>query len=666
MEKPRNSRLLRAHQFGLGHSRGRALERIGQSPIAKILYGSVFVVLLPAALALWAHGTRNVIQLPALHSALWGAVLVATGVAVMSVGMIALWIRGGGLPMNAFPPPRFVANGIYGLVPHPIYGGFVIGCAGVSILVGSASGLWLMTPSVALASSALVLGYELPDLRRRFGAQLSSPWLPADGTAEASLLERVRVYFVVLLPWLVAFESVSRMGAPPDAVTTYMSFETHLPVVEWTEVVYASTYPVVLLAPMLVRSGRALRQFARRGLVAMALVFPLYLLLPFDAPPRPFDPTTPLGGLLLWERTPYSGVAACPSFHVVWALIAASALSEGARWKRWAWGAWAAFVAVSCVTTGMHSVADVLAGFAAYLVVIYIRDIWEALLNGAERIANSWREWRIGPARIINHGAYAGAATLVGMWLIDAMLGPGHAWLIISVYLASTVGAALWAQWVEGSPALLRPLGFYGGMIGAVIGATVAPLTGLSLWTVLAAICVAAPWIQALGRLRCLVQGCCHGRATETVPGIRYTHPRSRVCRLAHLEGVPVHATPLYSILWNGVVAAAVLRLAQLHSPCSLICGIYLILSGIGRFVEEAYRGEPQTLIFRGLRLYQWVAIATVVAGAAITTVHSAALPSVPTLRITSFLLGLGCGLAAWFVTGVDFPESSRRFARLT
>jgi hypothetical protein len=474
------------------------------------------------------------------------------------------------------------------------------------------------------------------------------------------------VYFVVLLPWLVAFELVSRLGAARDAVTTYASFETHLPVIEWTEAIYASTYLVVLLAPLLIRSGRALRRFAMRGLVAMALIFPLYLLLPFVVPPRSFTPTSAFGYLLMWERTPYSGAAACPSFHVVWALIAASALGEGARWRRWVWTAWAALVAVSCVTTGMHSVADVAAGLVAYLVIVYIRDIWVVLLKGTERIANSWKEWRIGPARVINHGAYAGAGTLVGMWMIDTVLGRGHGWLTVSIYVASTIGAALWAQWVEGSPALLRPLGFYGGMIGAVLGAMVALLTGVSLWVVLAAICVAAPWIQSLGRLRCLVQGCCHGRATESVPGICYTHPRSRVCRLAHLAGVPVHATPLYSILWNGVIAAALLRLLQLHSPCSLICGVYLILSGIGRFVEEAYRGEPQTPIVGGLRLYQWVAIATAVAGAAITTMHSSPLPSLSTLRFSSFVIGLGCGLAAWFVTGVDFPDSSRRFARLT
>jgi prolipoprotein diacylglyceryltransferase len=209
-------------------------------------------------------------------------------------------------------------------------------------------------------------------------------------------------------------------------------------------------------------------------------------------------------------------------------------------------------------------------------------------------------------------------------------------------------------------------MGFYGGMIGAAIGGAPALLIHLNLWTVFGAICVAAPWIQGIGRLRCLVQGCCHGRATKTTPGIRYWHPRTRVCHLANLAGIPVHATQVYSILCNAVTGLTLLRLLQLHSSATLICGVYLLLSGAGRFVEEAYRGEPQTLAVCGLHLYQWIAILTFVAGAVLTCVHGPAMPHGFDLGISSILVATGCGAVAWFVTGVDFPESSRRFARLT
>jgi prolipoprotein diacylglyceryltransferase/membrane-associated phospholipid phosphatase/protein-S-isoprenylcysteine O-methyltransferase Ste14 len=643
------------------------LELLARSRFTKTLYGAFFVIVVPLALVAWAHGANNTVHLIALHSVFWGAALIAFGVVVIALAMIALWIYGGGLPMNAFPPPRFVDQSIYSIVPHPIYGGFVIACAGVAVISGSATGLWLVTPTVALACAALVLGYEMPDLRSRFTTRKPTPWLPRDRPEAPSLLERLRIYPVILLPWLAIFEMLGALGRAPNSVGTYLPFEARLPIIEQTEFFYASTYIVVLFVPWLARSGTALRRFAQRGLAAMALIFPLYLLLPFFVPPRPFQVTTAIGHLLQLERTPNSGTTAFPSFHVAWALIAASALAEGSRWKKYFWWTWAVLVAISCITTGMHSLADVIAGIAAYIAVIRMPQIWQAILRAAERIANCWKEWRSGPVRIINHGGFAAAAMLFGILMIDTLLGPGRQAITISVFLGITVGALMWAQWVEGSPALLRPLGFYGAVIGAtILGATSAFFFHDNLWTVLAAACIAAPVLQGIGRLRCLVQGCCHGRPVVSVPGIRHTDPHSRVCRLANLSGIPVHATPVYSILCNVVVELALLRLVQLHAACTLIFGIYFILSSAGRFAEEAYRGEPQTATIFGLHLYQWIAIVLFIVGAVITTIQSSPLPQITPLRMSSFLLALVCAAAAWFVTGIDFPESSRRFARLT
>ena len=639
---------------------------VNQSLPGKLLYGFLFIAVVPALLVLWACATSGTIAAPAVFAPRLGLAAMAAGLLLLLIGMLALWRVGGGLPMNAFPPPRFVAKGVYAVLPHPIYGGFITACIGASLYFGSASGLWLISPTVALYCAALVLGYEMPDLRQRFGKPAFSLWLPADKSGSATLLERLRIYLVILLPWLVIFEAIGALGRAPDAVSTYLPLERALPLWEPMELFYGSTYLVVLLAPLLVRSGTALRQLALQALRAMALLFPLYLLLPFYVPPRRFAAASIFAPLLAWERTPISGIGAFPSFHVVWALIAACALGYGGRARKILWTLWALLVCASCVATGMHSILDVLAGAAAYFAVARMDEIWKQLLRITERFANSWREWRIGSLRIINHGAYAGLGTFAGICIINSLLGAGHRILPVAIFVLSTIGAALWAQWVEGSPALLRPMGFYGGMIGAVLGALLAPLLGVSLWSVCAALAIAAPWIQALGRLRCLVQGCCHGHATGSVPGIRYHHPRTRVYRLAHLAGIPIHATPVYSIFCNVVVGLALLRLLQLGCSCSFLCGIYLLLTSAGRFVEEAYRGEPQTKVLHGLRFYQWIAIFTGIAGAALTCIPSAPLQRFAPLHAGDIALALACGLGSWFATGMDFPESSRRFARLT
>jgi prolipoprotein diacylglyceryltransferase len=169
-----------------------------------------------------------------------------------------------------------------------------------------------------------------------------------------------------------------------------------------------------------------------------------------------------------------------------------------------------------------------------------------------------------------------------------------------------------------------------------------------------------------MGRLRCLVQGCCHGRPATPDIGIRYVHARSRVCRLADLKGVPLHPTPLYSILWNVVIAMVMTRLWVVHAELSLIGGLYLILTGIGRFCEEGYRGEPQTAILAGLRLYQWIAIGTVLFGAAITALARGG--PAPAAHFSWLVLAIatGFGMVSTLLLGVDAPESGRRFARLT
>ena len=100
--------------------------------------------------------------------------------------------------------------------------------------------------------------------------------------------------------------------------------------------------------------------------------------------------------------------------------------------------------------------------------------------------------------------------------------------------------------------------------------------------------------------------------------------------------------------------------------PAPFLVGCYLILGGYGRFVEEAYRGEPQTPIYAGLALYQWLALVGIVAGAFATMVavapHDTSLAILPSAFAYSALFGLLTACA----TGVDFPESNRRFSRLT
>ena len=642
----------------VGHSAHRA---------GKFLYGFTFVVILPLLLFEWARLTEDVVLVPVAGSLLPGIFATVIGLAAMIAGIITLSRLGGGLPMNAYPPPRYVARGIYTLLPHPIYAGFTLACVGVSMACRSSSGLWLISPVVALGCTALVQGFEKQDLVRRFGPSLPRTLLhlPPDETRAPSPAERLSVYLLVFLPWLVLYESVVSLGIPPDAMSAYLPFEKGIPVYEWTEIFYASTYLFVLLVPLAATSARDLRDFAIAGIAATILITILFLVIPLVSPPKEFVSQGVFGSILMWERALDAPVAAFPSFHVVWAFLAARLYSRTKPSWKWLWWSLALLISASCITTGMHAMLDVLAAGLVLPLVLHTGALWKALQSLTERIANSWREWPFARMRVINHGLYAAAGTSAGLLIIGVLLGPGSVGPAVVVAFSSLITAALWAQFIEGSPSLLRPYGFYGGVIGVILGSLIAGLMGGNIWQLLGTYAVAGPLIQSAGRLRCLVQGCCHGREAPPNIGIRYTHPRSRVCRLAGLSNTPIHPTPLYSIIWNVFVGITLARLWSLHASIPLIVGLYLVLNGLGRFVEESYRGEPQTPIVGGLRLYQWTAVASVVVGAVLTTVSTSSVIPDWQFSWTAVAAAAGFGLVTWFALGVDFPGSNRRFARL-
>ncbi|MFA6165258.1 MAG: prolipoprotein diacylglyceryl transferase family protein [Gemmatimonadaceae bacterium] len=633
--------------------------------LLKALYAALFVGVLPALLVLWASRLDRWMRLPVPDTAWAGALLVAAGVALMAAGTIALWRYGGGLPMSAFPPERLVSRGIYRYLADPLYVGAVAVAIGTSLIFASPAGLWIVSPVFALACVAWVMGFERERTRQRFGT-VAEPVLrlpPAVDDAPTPW-HRAAVYALVFIPWLAIYLSVEFLGAPPDAPSSGLPLDAMIPVVPWTAIVYESVYPMVVLAPLFARRQRDLRLFARRGLWAMAIIIPFYLLVPVVYEPRAIPGTGFLSSWVALERTFNSPLTAFPAFHVVWACIAASTYSSTYRHGRWMW-LLAIAIGVSCTTVGIHAAADVVSALALFAVLARGADVWEWLRWISERGANSWAEWTLGPVRLLSHGLFIGLAVAlsfpVGIWLG----GPDLLWWVFAVSLVGAVTAALWAQLIEGSPQLLRPFGYFGGMIGVVVTVAAALYAGVDAWRLLAATCVILAYGQGLGRLRCLVNGCCHGRPAPASIGVTYVHPMPRPTRLANLGGVPIHPTQIYSLLWLVVVGFVLTRLWIIEAPLAFIAGMYFVLVGLGRFVEEHYRGEPQTAVIAGFRLYQWLTLLFLVGGAALTTLPSASAPAPvpigwPTIAVS--LLAAVIGTASF---GMDVPGSNRRFSRL-
>ena len=362
--------------------------------------------------------------------------------------------------MNAFPPPRLVSRGVYAWIPHPIYCGFIGACAGVAFLTGSPTGLWIVTPVVCLGCLALVLGYESPDLRRRFGAHLPSPWLglPA-GEGFLPVSRRVGAALAVLVPWAVCYWAVKTLGVPGNAVETRLGWEWEIPVLPASMPIYASIYLVVPLAFLACPDRAELRQLMAGAWMATLLNTLLYLTVPATAAFRPIEAGGWLSKWLVWEQhlaTPAAG--ACPSFHVTWTILCAAVLARGPlRRVGWVVWIWCVGVSASCLTTGMHSLVDVLAGALIGFLFVRINEVWRLILYSTEWLSNTWKAWTFGPLRVMNHGLSAGFAGFTVL-LTAGMSAKSEnlAWIFL-VASCALIGACLWAQWVEGSSALLAP-----------------------------------------------------------------------------------------------------------------------------------------------------------------------------------------------------------------
>lgn len=635
-------------------------------------YGSLFVLLLPTLLTIWAW------RLDQSAMAFWpvpfrpwvGVCLTIIGLGLMVVSMRALWVKGQGLPMNAYPPPSYVVSSSYALLSHPIYVSFVLLVIGAAIALQSAAGLWVVAPIAALSVIALVTGYEGPSLRQRFGASASrTPLLgvPAANDSRASWSQRLSACAIGLGPWALVYAVFSRMPTPVGALDLRMSWEQNLAVLPWTIWVYSAAYPLVIAGPLLLHTQLALRRYVIAAWITTLLGFMLMLLVPGRVPLLPVVGDGAITWLVHNNRALDAEWLALPSFHAAWIVLTAYCLKNRFASLARLWILIVVAICVSCVLTGSHAVLDVAAGIVLGMLGWHYERVGQWLVRGAEALSNSWSAVQIGPLRFISHALWSGLAATVGILVVLLLAGPDLVADAGLVFGAGVIAAGAWGYLLEGGGRLSRPFGYYGFLVGVIAAMVLlAVVDSTASLRLTAAFVCGGPLAQAIGRLRCLVQGCCHGRRTNAPWGIRVVHPKSRVTALSHLRGVPIHPTQLYSIASNLWISAWMWRLWNVGATTTFITGMYFVLSSLARFVEEQYRGEPQTRRIFGLAVYQWLAIVLFVAGIVFSMFDS--LPAYPALALNRIgvLTSLAAGGFAAVCMSVDWPHSQRPLSRLT
>jgi len=296
--------------------------------------------------------------------------------------------------------------------------------------------------------------------------------------------------------------------------------------------------------------GRRAKAPGCRALLAMAVVFPLYFLLPRRAGRAPSLRAARLGLASAPGARRNDTIAAASRPSTVWALLAADAWAGFINKAAGSASRGPGLVRPELLLHGMHSILDgrgrcaggVFRGSRATL-------IWEALRRVAG-VSHPWTEWRIGP---VGSSARALGCPREYRRAVDRPLR--------------------WPARAAG-PRLRTPRGFWALSSGAATrrpqgrcapsGSTAACSAYgwphrrrlSSVWRrpdalqLLAGYCAAAPFLQAIGARACLVPGCCTARPRrgrwESATTFRFRASRrrgSRAFRCIHARSTPSSGT---------------------------------------------------------------------------------------------------------------------------
>jgi len=151
---------------------------------------------------------------------------------------------------------------------------------------------------------------------------------------------------------------------------------------------------------------------------------------------------------------------------------------------------------------------------------------------------------------------------------------------------------------------------YYGGLIGATIsGLGYLAWKKLPVWKIADILAPSIALGSVFGRIGCLLNGCCYGRACDLPWAIHFP--------LDHeTHGVGVHPTEIYDALLNLILYIFLAWLFRRKKFDGQIFATYLIVYAVFRSIVEYFRGDyPADHVHAGLTSAQLVSVPIFVAG---------------------------------------------------
>ena len=216
--------------------------------------------------------------------------------------------------------------------------------------------------------------------------------------------------------------------------------------------------------------------------------------------------------------------------------------------------------------------------------------------------------FELGPLTIKWYGVMVALGFLAGLWtasrrglregvaaeqIID--LGP---WLIIGTIVGARTLYVLsyWHEAFEGKPfadvfmVWKGGLVYYGGLIGASLACILyTRLKKLRLWKIADILAPSIALGCVFGRISCLLNGCCYGRACNLPWAIRFPED---ILLDPPRPTYPVHPTQVYDSLLNLGLYLALAWLYRRKKFDGQVFGVYLVSYAVLRSFVELFRGD--------------------------------------------------------------------------
>lgn len=138
--------------------------------------------------------------------------------------------------------------------------------------------------------------------------------------------------------------------------------------------------------------------------------------------------------------------------------------------------------------------------------------------------------------------------------------------------------------------------GVYGAIIGAFLATAIfAWRKKLSFWLLGDSIAPAALLGQAVGRIGCILNGCCYGDVCDLPWAFIYTNPATY-----GPLGLPVQPAHLYLLLWNLAAFGIIWSLRGRVKPPGSLLLLYVAVYSLGDFAIRIFRINENTPWFMG------------------------------------------------------------------